>query len=65
MAEALDYCTIMAEKNFKKAKIIEIDCTNKSSKEISDLIFRIVFLKEKYKDKKISWIEQMLEIEKF
>jgi adenylate kinase len=64
MAEALDYCTILAQKNFKKSKIIEIDCTNKNAKDISDLIYRIVFLDKKYKIKKISWIEQIEEIEK-
>jgi len=57
LCEALDYCTIKAEENYPKGKIIEIDNTKpKTAKEI----MKIIGQKQK-PEKKISWLKSYLE----
>lgn len=49
MSEALDYCTVMSEKNFGKRKVWEIDTTGKAAKKVADECEKIFAGKTKKK----------------
>ncbi|MEM3399293.1 MAG: AAA family ATPase [Candidatus Micrarchaeia archaeon] len=52
MAEMLDYCVIMSEKNYRKAKIIEIDT---SKTKLKDTLKKTLAFMEKGKGENVDW----------
>jgi adenylate kinase len=60
MVEILDYCYIMACKNYGKNKVWQIDTTGKSIKEVVDSIIKSL---KKPKETKINWnLEKNLDL---
>lgn len=51
LSEALDYCTVLSEKNFGKKKVWELDTTGKAPKEVSSLCEKIMLGKQKKKSR--------------
>jgi adenylate kinase len=51
LSEALDYCTLLSEKNFGKRKIWEVDTTGKSAKKVASECEKIMIGKQKKKTK--------------
>lgn len=59
LSEALDYCTILSEKNFGRAKVFEFDTTEKTAQQSAREIGKLLSAK-KPKKKKISWPDALL-----
>ncbi|MEM2137485.1 MAG: adenylate kinase family protein [Candidatus Anstonellaceae archaeon] len=51
LSEALDYCTVLSEKNFGKRKVWEIDTTARTPAEVSSLCGKIMLGKQKKKSR--------------
>ncbi|MEM4633847.1 MAG: AAA family ATPase [Candidatus Anstonellaceae archaeon] len=51
LAEALDYCTVMAEKNLGKRRVWEIDTTSKSPAQVLSIAQQIILGKKKKKER--------------
>lgn len=60
-SEALDYCTIVAEKNYKK--VYEIDTSDRTPEEVAEIILRIL-AGEEWKEH-IDWSEYFMNQEQF
>ena len=60
LSEALDYCTVWSEKNYRKKKVWEIDTTELSTKQVADKIEKIISGKTKKKGKPISFPDALM-----
>ena len=59
LSEALDYCTVLSEKNYGKGKVWEIDTTNRSIKEVVLEVKGIIEGKKKKKER-VSFPEALM-----
>jgi adenylate kinase len=60
LSEALDYCTVLSEKNYGKRKVWEIDTTAMAPEEVAFECGRIISGKRKKKGKAISFQDALL-----
>ena len=60
LSEALDYCTVLSEKNFGKRKVWEIDTTQRAPEEVAAEAEKIISGKARKKPKSISWPDALL-----
>lgn len=51
LSEALDYCTVMSEKNYGKAKVWEINTTGKTEKQVLSECEKIISGRKRKKEK--------------
>ena len=59
LSEALDYCTVLSEKNFGKRKVWEIDTTKKTAAQAASEIEKVLSGKTR-KKAKISWPDALM-----
>ncbi len=59
MSEALDYCTVLSEKNYGKKKVWEIDTTEKTPSEVASLCEKI-FLGKTRKKSHVSFPDALM-----
>ena len=59
LSEALDYCTVLSEKNYGKRKVWEIDTTNRSIKEVVLEVKKIIE-GNKLKKEQVSFPEALM-----
>jgi broad-specificity NMP kinase len=59
MSEALDYCTVMSEKNYGKRKVWEIDTTKRAPNDVASLCEKTLLGKRKKKEK-VSWPDALM-----
>jgi len=59
LSEALDYCTVLSEKNYSKSKIFEIDTTSRTEKQVL-LLAQKIFEGKKVKKEKVSFPEALM-----
>ncbi|VVB99473.1 Putative adenylate kinase [uncultured archaeon] len=60
LSEALDYCTVWSERNYGKAKVWEIDTTERTPKEVAEEIEKIISGKIKRKLPPVSFPDALL-----
>jgi adenylate kinase len=60
LSEALDYCTIWSEKNYRKKKVWKLDTTEKSADQVADEIGKIISGKTKKKGKSVSFPDALM-----
>ncbi len=59
LSEALDYCTVLSEKNYGKRKVWEIDTTKKTAAKVF-LQAKKIFLGKQKKGKEVSWPDALM-----
>lgn len=60
LSEALDYCTVLSEKKYGKAKVWEIDTTEKTPKQVASLCEKIISGKMKKKPSSVSFPDALV-----
>lgn len=61
LSEALDYCTVLSEKNYGKAKVWEMDTTGRTPAEVVGALQKIVSGKMKKKPSPVSFPDALLQ----
>ncbi|MFA6489853.1 MAG: AAA family ATPase [Candidatus Micrarchaeia archaeon] len=60
LSEALDYCTVLSEKKYGKAKVWEIDTTEKTPKQVAALCGKIISGKLRKKPAAVSFPDALI-----
>ncbi|MCX8175389.1 MAG: AAA family ATPase [Candidatus Micrarchaeota archaeon] len=61
LSEALDYCTVLSEKNYGKRKVWEIDTTSTTAQRTADAILAVLFGKSKKKPPPVSFPDALMQ----
>ncbi|VVB66586.1 Putative adenylate kinase [Candidatus Gugararchaeum adminiculabundum] len=62
MAEALDYCLLLSQKNYPEKIVFELDTTGKSAVQSAKEAQKLITAKKKPKKKFVNWSEQLFSL---